>query len=478
MAVPALHALARDAHAEARAFAYSGVLSLAVLGAFALATMRRPVRLQARAHLLTLVGIFALLPVMAATPLTQIVPEAPFLDLWFEMVAALTTTGGSLFAPDALSPSVHLWRAFVAWQGGLIVWIAAVALLAPLRLGGFEVTWSMGDTRATPLNTPYARTDDAARLARYTGALVPLYAGLTAILWSALAATGQGGTEAAIHAMSTLSTSGITGDGPPPGPLGEVAIFAFLFFAVSRQTFAADLHRGQVARLAADRELRMALAIVGAVTLVLFLRHFVGAFGLRGGDDDLIRGATALWGAAFTTLSFLTTTGFEGTGWDGARAWSGLENPAVLLVGLAIMGGGVATTAGGVKLLRAYALYAHGRREMGLLVHPHSVGSHSPDAARIPARGVQSAWVFFMLFATSLAVTTLALGLAGLDLRAALVLATATLTTCGPLAAVALEGGAGAVSDPAKAILAAAMVVGRLETLAIVALLNPDFWRR
>jgi trk system potassium uptake protein TrkH len=31
--------------------------------------------------------------------------------------------------------------------------------------------------------------------------------------------------------------------------------------------------------------------------------------------------------------------------------------------------------------------------------------------------------------------------------------------------------------DAAKAILCAAMVLGRLETLAILALLNPDFWR-
>ena len=34
------------------------------------------------------------------------------------------------------------------------------------------------------------------------------------------------------------------------------------------------------------------------------------------------------------------------------------------------MGGGIATTAGGVKLLRLYALYRHGLREMDKLIHP------------------------------------------------------------------------------------------------------------
>jgi trk system potassium uptake protein TrkH len=34
-----------------------------------------------------------------------------------------------------------------------------------------------------------------------------------------------------------------------------------------------------------------------------------------------------------------------------------------------------------------------------------------------------------------------------------------------------------ALTDTAKTILVGAMVLGRLETLAIIALLNPDFWR-
>ncbi|NNL73519.1 MAG: hypothetical protein HKP29_09155, partial [Silicimonas sp.] len=34
-----------------------------------------------------------------------------------------------------------------------------------------------------------------------------------------------------------------------------------------------------------------------------------------------------------------------------------------------------------------------------------------------------------------------------------------------------------ALNDAAKGILSAAMVLGRLETLAIIALLNPEFWR-
>ena len=62
-------------------------------------------------------------------------------------------------------------------------------------------------------------------------------------------------------------------------------------------------------------------------------------------------------------LSFLTTTGFVSEHWAEAQNWSGLRTPGLVLMGLALIGGGVATTAGGVKLLPVFALYQNGVRE-------------------------------------------------------------------------------------------------------------------
>jgi trk system potassium uptake protein TrkH len=146
---------------------------------------------------------------------------------------------------------------------------------------------------------------------------------------------------------------------------------------------------------------------------------------------------------------------------------------------MAIFGGGVATTAGGVKLLRVYALYKHGLREMERLVHPHSVGGQGTTARRIRREGAAVAWVFFMLFAMSIAVVMTALSATGLEFESTVILAVAALSTTGPVASVAGDAAIsyGLLSDAAKLILAAAMTLGRLETLAIIALLNPDFWR-
>jgi trk system potassium uptake protein TrkH len=126
-------------------------------------------------------------------------------------------------------------------------------------------------------------------------------------------------------------------------------------------------------------------AVVVLPTL-LFMRHWLGALEVEtvANFGDALQ---ALWGSAFTVLSFLTTTGFVSDSWVAAQTWSGLQTPGLLLVGLVLMGGGVATTAGGVKLLRVYALYKHGVREMAKLIYPHSVGGAGRLGRRIRREG-------------------------------------------------------------------------------------------
>ena len=178
-------------------------------------------------------------------------------------------------------------------------------------------------------------------------------------------------------------------------------------------------------------------------------------------------------------MSFLTTTGFVSEHWIDAQNWSGLNTPGLVLMGLALTGGGVATTAGGVKLLRVFALYVNGTREMERLVHPNSVSGAGAAGRRLQSNGAFIAWIFFMLFAISLAAIMLLLTLTGSNFEQALVLSVASLSTTGPLTQYAADVPIKLIelTPVAKAILCGAMVLGRLETLAIIALLTPDLWR-
>ena len=184
---------------------------------------------------------------------------------------------------------------------------------------------------------------------------------------------------------------------------------------------------------------------------------------------------------------------YRGACWQGSRAWSGLSSPGLILAGLALMGGGVATTAGGVKLLRVYSLARHGERELERIIHPSSVSGGGRIARRLRREGAYLAFIFFMLFASSIAVTVALVSIQQIEFETATILSIAALTNTGPLAGAipltpAFEASAGIASAPwegwsglpamTKIVLACAMVVGRLEILAILALFSPEFWRR
>ncbi len=486
MIVPAAHAVVMEDFMTMRVFFYGFILFSILTLLIGLATGGYAPQSVARSQLLSLLAAFTLLPLMFAVPFYTAVGNTTYLHAWFEMVSSFTTTGATLYEnAGRLSPSQHLWRALVGWLGGLLVWITAVSIFAPMNLGGFEVraTASFGKGPVRSFSQIARIADPSERLVRYTISLTPIYVALTFLLWLGLVIAGEFPYIALCHAMSVLSTSGIS----PIGGLyfaaskfwGELLILGFFAFALSRLTFSHALTGEGEQGLRRDPEFLTALVLISTVTILLFLRHFIGATDAET-TSNLAEAASALWGALFTVTSFLTTTGFESHYWDGAANWSGLQTPGLFLIGMALIGGGVATTAGGVKLLRIYALYRHGEREQERLLHPSSIGGGGREARRIRKQGAYISWVFFMLFAISVAAVMLMLSLTGVQFETAMVLSVASLSTTGPLASVAAETpiAYSGIPDGAKMILAFAMVLGRLEALAIIALFNPEIWQR
>lgn len=486
MYLPAAHALILRQHAVARAFFYSGtvLMFLIIMVALAVGSQRR--RHAARELLAVLVGAYLILPLAMALPFTLAVPDTSFANAWFEMLSSFTTTGATLYAPERLPPSVHLWRAMAGWGGGFFIMLMAVAVLAPMNLGGVEVLSARAPGRAATGAAQITQiADPRARVLRYLVLLFPAYGLATLALWLGLVIAGEPSFIALVHAMGTLSTSGISAVGglgrSEAGFAGEVMMLLCLIPALSRRAMPGQTLPGRSLPLWREPELQVACAIVLAVAAAVFLRRYAMALELQGGGA-LGPALHSLWGAIFTAVSFLTTTGYESHDWVAARAWSGLGTPGLLLLGLAITGGGVGTAAGGVKLLRIYALTLHGQRELERIVHPASVAGGGPVRRHLRNEGAYVAWIFFMLFAISIGVVVMALALAlpNDPFDKLLILAIGALTTTGQLADLAADMPIryGDLNGWAKAILGAGMVVGRMETLAILALLVPDGWQR
>jgi len=78
------------------------------------------------------------------------------------------------------------------------------------------------------------------------------------------------------------------------------------------------------------------------------------------------------------------------------------------------------------------------------------------------------------------AIFTVLLGLMGLDLVTALTASATAITNVGPGLGpiIGPAGNFASLPDPAKWLLALAMMLGRLEIFTVLLLFTPDFWRR
>ena len=481
---PAAHAARQGNVLVAQVFFQYSLLILAFGFIIGLSMMNRAPRNSARSNLVTLVLCFTVLPAILALPMAELVPSVNFRHAYFEILSSLTTTGATLFdEPGRIAESLHLWRGLVAWLGGFLIILAAMTIMEPLNIGGFEMRSMMNDQTTKISRRSGGSHDGGEKIIGFVKMLAPAYGLFTAALALALILNGERAFIAVIHAMSVISTSGIS----PVGGLqnanagygGEIWIALFLLLAISSKNMILAQGKANLASIPKDPEYRLMAMFVLGLPLILFLRHWFGAFEVNEGQN-LMAGIHAFWGALFTVLSFLTTTGFESADWQASQSWSGLPTPGIILFGLAVMGGGIATTAGGVKLLRIYSLYKHGLREMERLVHPNSIGRSGLANRRFRRQGAEIAWIFLMIFLLGIAVIAALLTLTGIDFVKSLSLAIASLSNTGPILGALGDPSAtySTLSDTALAIISVAMILGRLEALALIALFNPDYWRQ
>ena len=124
---PAAYALLAGDERSARSFLYAGLFSGAAAGVLGLSIGRVPPgRSSARRELMALLVCWAVLPVFAAIPLFLVTPGIGVAAAVFEMTAAFTTTGGTVYGSLETVPSaIHLWRGTAGWLGGFLSLTAA-----------------------------------------------------------------------------------------------------------------------------------------------------------------------------------------------------------------------------------------------------------------------------------------------------------------------------------------------------------------
>ena len=477
MLFPSAFALSLEEFSTARSFFYSSILGLFVYFLICIATSNREINENYLNQLFSLVLSFFLLPIILAIPMYETINDQSFLNCYLDMVSSMTTTGFVVFDPKEVSIILHFWRALVAWLGGALMLGAAIAILAPMRLGGEELVEKSSNQEINFLSSKERKQF----LKRSFATIIPIYTMLTLILCFCLYLSGLSGFDSLIFAMSVLSTSGIEGgvglDELNSNWSSEIIIFIFLLFAISRPRLEGKFNRFFELDYFLKPEFRLGCFIIIGCTFVIFFQQWISS----GFIFETIwewKILESLWGNFFTITSLLTTTGWHSNYWHSSFEFTNSSIPTLLCLGLVLIGGGVATTAGGVKILRIYSLYLNASREVQFLIHPSSVGGIKGINKQSLLTGAYNAWLFFMLFFISLAVVTLCFSAGGLNFEGALLMSISALSTTGPLIDLVsydslkvLEFG-----NFNKIVLCFSMILGKLEVLVILSLFNPNVW--
>ncbi|MBL6637643.1 MAG: TrkH family potassium uptake protein [Planktomarina sp.] len=471
--IPSVHGfISGDSH-KGRSFFYAVLLGLFGLTFLRFSLQGTVFPMHLYAQLWSLIAFFLGFPLLLAIPLYEVSAAGQFVDAYLDIVSTVTTTGLPVFAPGSLSETLVIWRVSLGWASGFLIWVFAWSIFAPLNLGGFEHLGARGEAMTQTQNA--RQTTGRLPAEKFWSEAVrlgPVYLWITLAAALALLIVSGDPSYALLRAMATIATFGIeipehSGAG---GVGGEVILALVMLFALSRSTFSTVFARARKWRVTEDPELRVAAGLVLVATLVLIGQGARYVEGL-GAHLELV------WGAFFTSLSYLTTTGLASDSLPVGLV--NLDPVEIILVALAMIGGGVATTAGGIKLLRVFILTGHSRAEVNRLIAPSQVMSGQIESRSHDHHSAMLACVFLVLFILVMGAITLALTVAGSPVKDSLYLTLATVTNTGPL----LPTGSGAetlvmsLPTQAKMILAAAMVLGRLEVLALLALLNPDIYR-
>jgi len=477
MIIPALVAIAEKDYFVARTFIYTSGAGFTVYTLIAIA-LSNVIKVQNNFEkLLSFILSYLFLPIFMALPLVLSIAEITFIDAWLEMVSSFTTTGLNITNLETFSGSaVQLWLGMVSWIGGIFFWICAISILLPLNISRFDI--GANDLVDRSSNKGYESVNSVMNTARH---LIPIYLIITITLWLLLTLVGVSGFHALLMAMSVISTSGfnVANNEVPNVFIIEGIILIFFVFALSKSLFIRDISDIKKFRIFNDPEIRLALIIILAVT-GLFYAKSIYVLLSENTEINILVLITQLWGIFFSVTSYLVTMGIESRVWFDLPSFALAEVSTVSVMGLAIIGGGVATTAGGVKLLRVYILYRNAAQEVDMMLHPNSIPSKKGTGSISDNRNNRlMAWIFFMLFITALAFFTLIFSILFDDIAPGLALSVSALTTTGPLFANAGYEILLTETNPIfKIMLGLAMILGRLEILVIVALIFPSVWSK
>ncbi len=460
MALPLLVDIA-EGQGQWPVFAQSALITTLAGGLIALSCangVREGLTIQ-QTFLLT-TGVWLTLPLFGALPFVLGATEARFVDAFFEAMSGLTTTGSTVLSRlEELPKGLLLWRGILQWLGGIGIIVVAMVFLPELRVGGMQIFRSEGfDTFGKIL--PRA-TEIASRIS-------VIYLALSLACAMAYLASGMNVFDATVHAMTTIATGGFANYDTSFGafqPASEYVAILFMLLAALPFVRFVQLSAGTARPLLHDSQIR---AFFGTAIVIVCLVAIWNVVQENGSGEEAVRKAM------FNAVSLLTGTGYASADY---MLWGSFAVAVFFFTGL--IGGCAGSTACSVKIFRYQLLVASIQSQLRKTRAPHGIFTPRYAGRPVDEEVLSSVMSFFVFFVVTLGLVAVALGMTGLDFITSISGAAAALANIGPGLGdqIGPAGNFAGLNDTAKWLLSAAMLIGRLELLAVYAILTVQFWR-
>jgi len=140
--------------------------------------------------------VYLLFSIMGAVPF---LPIKSFLDGLFEAMSGFTTTGLTMIDESTLPASLHFFRAYSQWLGGMGIIVLTLAIL--LR---------PGKTAFKLYSSEFGEENILGSVVSTAKAVIKVYLSLTLLGFVAFYLAGMGLYDALIHILTTIPTGGFS----------------------------------------------------------------------------------------------------------------------------------------------------------------------------------------------------------------------------------------------------------------------------
>jgi trk system potassium uptake protein TrkH len=382
-------------------------------------------------------------------------------EAWFESVSGFTTTGATAVPKVELLPrGLLFWRSATHWIGGVgVVMFALVVLPA---FGRNKQTLSSAEMSSL------ARDNYKYRAQKTAQVVLMLYLGMTVLAAVALNVAGMGWFDAVNHAFSTVSTGGFSTRTASIGYWDSGWIEGIMMFFM----LLSGLHYGVLfATLTGGHNniLRSEVTRFYLATIVVAAAAVTASLWLSGGCE---LGEAARRGS-FHVVSTITTTGF-------VTADTGMWTPLsiAVLTWLMFQCACAGSTSGGMKSDRIWLAIKSLRAHIVRQQHPNAV-VRIKLGGMVQDEGLVNFAIFFVvLYMLIVAVGTMAVTAAGVDLETSFTMVAACMGNVGPgFGSVGTDADYANIAPMLKVLCTVFMLLGRLEIFGLIQMFTIKWWR-